>query len=159
MRSLIATAMLALIVGANPAKADWQNTHWGMSPTRVRSLVVGASDIPKDQIEGLSTKDCIARIRAPYASGVFTFEATLLFDQKDGLCQVSLQLNDRGSAIQLQHSLEEKYGKPFSSQILGMAGLGTETWHTAQDLIELYLSADFVDLIYNPRIDPNSRGL
>jgi hypothetical protein len=84
--------------GASTAKADWEYTHWGMSPQEVvdasKNLAKEESD-PRPDNAGNVTK-----LVAPYQSGNFSFEAQFAFDAADKLASVTLVMDDNSVSME-----------------------------------------------------------
>ncbi len=110
-RLLFATMLLSGI--ATPARADWQQTRWGMKPAEVRAALPGVSDTPADRRKGWSSDSFDAKLLAPYETPEFTFTAVFSFDRKtDELRQVTLRLIDPSLGEKLQAALQQRYGAP-----------------------------------------------
>lgn len=75
--SLIALAFVCI---SNRANTDWRYTSWGMTPEQVLVASAGKA-YENDDLEGGSTDDAYALLKAPYSVGRFSFEASFLFDK------------------------------------------------------------------------------
>ncbi len=85
--------------GASAAKADWEYTKWGMTPQQVagaaKNRTKKSSDLHPD------SDGNVTRLVAPYKSGKFFFEAQFGFDAADRLSSVTLVLNDKSAAMDM----------------------------------------------------------
>jgi hypothetical protein len=92
-------ALALVCCGAGAAKADWKYTRWGMTPSQVaaasRNLTKKSADLHPDS-DGNVTK-----LVAPYQAGKFAFEAQFGFDAADRLSSVTLVLNDKDAAMEM----------------------------------------------------------
>ena len=96
---LFGTALALVCCGASAANADWEYTKWGMTPGQVagaaKNLARKSSDLHPDS-DGNVTK-----LVAPYKSGKFSFEAQFGFDATNRLSSVTLVLNDKSAAMDM----------------------------------------------------------
>jgi hypothetical protein len=136
------TSKVAVIIGAIaacvtlsaslPAQANWQWTHWGMTPQQVVKASHGkaaqATDVER---QGVRTASDVALLAMPYRSGTFTFAAYFLFDQEQHLSRVVL-IHMGDSAAEIAASLMAKYGKPSDAD---NSDFGEYTWYTKSEQI------------------------
>lgn len=111
MRSCFVIALLAVHGWTAPAKADWQNTAWGMTRDEVRASVTGAHLAKNSQGE----TDLIA----PYETAGIQFKASFGFEE-DGLTSVILEpvTSNSGDCNSLLGTLRSVYG-PEQSESKG----------------------------------------
>jgi len=136
-------ASVLLLIAAQPARADWQFTKWGMS----ESQVIKAS-------KHLAERAQDGTLSMRYTTGKFAFNVEFVFaDSK--LNAVSLELHT-GSNYSLLNALKEKYGQPDEQDGI------TTVWRTSRDEIDFSaVTGDGSDasVLYRPRVNPNTRGL
>lgn len=142
-------AALIVLALANSARADWQNTRWGMTPQQVMKATGGAT------IQNASG------LEMPYTTGPYRFRAQFIFDGSGRLEMVDLHLENLEMAFQLMGDMKAKYGKPVedgSDRV--MYGY---KWLTSSDLIVLAIvgktTATLATIKYRARIRPGSKGL
>jgi len=97
----------------------------------------------------------VAKLKMPYGSGEFSFEAHFEFDDH-GLSTVALDLQS-GPAFKLDNDLKAKYGAPFG--VSPNVGGGVEKWNVGVDEVMLLLIGDHATIYYSPRIDADNKGL
>jgi len=101
---------LALSFCTASASADWQFTHWGMTPEQVISASKGAASRAKP-----TTPDTVLRrlVTMSYASGRLKFNVDFLFSGKPENVLLAVRLNQYlGSPRDLLDALTQKYGSP-----------------------------------------------
>ena len=107
MRRTIACVAACLIAGS--AKADWQYTSWGMTPSQVMAASGGLAkpiSDPGKNGEGFKTL-----LMAPYEGNGLRFSANFRFlDTTGKLDTVTLELADQSKCPVLMHSLSSAYG-------------------------------------------------
>lgn len=158
---LRAAIVLATVLVAMPAYADWQYTHWGMTADQVISASSGSlSPCTPAACKGATGGKFQPKTIGEYQSGEFKFENIMLFDDAGGLAKVRLKLADPSQITRLQSALVSKYGE-FVIENAGF--LHTRRWMTATDRIELQnIGADkraLVLLQYSPRATASNKGL
>lgn len=158
---LRATVVLATVLAAAPACADWQYTRWGMTVDQALAASGGtmAPCTPTACKSGAGSK-FQPKTFGRYQSGEFKFESILLFDNAGGLAMVALKLLELEHLNRLQDALISKYGEP----VIENAGfLHIRRWMTATDRIELRnIGADKPSLVllnYTPRSTISNKGL
>ncbi|HEX4078242.1 MAG TPA: hypothetical protein VHX61_05135 [Rhizomicrobium sp.] len=132
MQNTIAICILFSIsfVPTEPALADWQYAHWGMTPSQVATASSGAAaesaGQPGDQLDGYVIGD-IGR----YSSGEYHFRSIYYFDKR-GLAMIELTLNGAGydECIAVQLDLEGRYGRPYDRD--GTSVTYGATWQDAK---------------------------
>jgi hypothetical protein len=92
--------LLMLLFAAIPAHANWQYTHWGMSPAEVRA----ASGNTVDQ-----APDTAKLLTAPYEAGGVPFRAFFYFEANQ-LSQVGLKQMGAAACTETLQRLIAKYG-------------------------------------------------
>jgi hypothetical protein len=142
--------ILAVLVGASlPAQADWQFTHWGMTPEQF-AKTAGPKAIRVKEKSGIA-------FEMPYTSDFFQFDAKFLF-RKSGLAVVDLKLK-RGNPGDLHKMLVEKYGRSKQEKYglqRGLFGSVNYDWETPEEKVSLLdwsQSRQGVELIYERRGD------
>ena len=131
--SIIATASL---LSASQASADWQYTHWGMSPEEVvkASQGIASSNLTSNEASG-GFVGATNLLVAPYQSGDYSFRAVFAFNEKRKLMGVSLLMQNPSAGIGLASNLQMKYGKPISRDVSPTSV--TTIWRTDTDQIML----------------------
>jgi len=152
--------LAVLVVLAGPARAAWQNTHWGMTPAELRTANgpgvtdagAGAPDNPFDHT-------CRTLLAQPYVSGSLRFQAFYLFDSRGGLCDVVLRLEIPAELPLLNAALKDKYGQPDLNPSL--QALGITRWTNAGgDIVEMIAIEGIAPSVqYRPRATANNSGL
>jgi hypothetical protein len=107
MNEKLIWAGLLLAVGlAAPARADWQYTHWGMSPEAVVAASKGTAT------RNLTTNDASGGfigatnlLVAPYNSGDYQFRAVFAFSPQQKLIGVRLDLVNASAGTSLEREL------------------------------------------------------
>lgn len=144
------------------ARADWQETRWGMKPNEVRALVSGATDLTEQEKARLpKSGPNFLPFHGEYNSGSYHFRSYFLFDKAtNGLNIVRLDLVavDQGAA--LLASMKDKYGKPSREE--DNTFVRNVIWNTETDQIRYtveHYDHDNVELTYRPRITVDNKGL
>lgn len=114
MNKWFATAVAGLVlisiqaVGVEPAYADWQYTHWGMTPSQV--VAASGGTVRRIKPDGKNEIHLVPKCQGKFLSGHFHFIADFYFDRKtDGLAEIALMdIPDQPS--ELLKAFEKKYG-------------------------------------------------
>jgi hypothetical protein len=104
--------LAALALGSTPARADWQWTHWGMTPQQV----IAASNGQAHAVQGSDTQRVFKmdwRAAGSIEEAGATFELGFYFDPAtDGLKVVRYNLNDPSPCPALKEKLVRELGEP-----------------------------------------------
>ena len=142
MLRLIATLIMLGIFA--PAKADWQNTKWGMSQAEVSTTIKGAvSASAQERKDGALERYGQPVIAAPYSASGMDFRAYFYCDS-DRLVGVALDLRDAsGQAGRLIGLLDGQYRMPRESRDRPSSGCRSiyRVWDDADANNEVVLSA------------------
>lgn len=113
----LALSTAALIGFAEPAKADWQYTRWGMNPYEVIDAAQGAvqMNIPP----GMNTETLRTMMYAPYQAGDINFNAYLYFDKSDKLSMVKMVAEDPSRCTSIVQLLNQTYGPSQNRSTIG----------------------------------------
>jgi hypothetical protein len=138
--------LVALLVAAPEARADWEYTRWGMTPEQALTASNGQLKRCDPQYcRSQTTKLAQALLLGDYTSGEFNFVAFLLFDKRSTLLsQVTLKLKDLAKGSSLVGALRAKYGEPSDRRTTGVTDLWV--WRGQEDQIS-YLGITGTSLI------------
>jgi hypothetical protein len=135
LRSVLTGLAVLLACGfAAPALADWEYTHWGMTPEQVAAASSGSDKVlpnAKRQSGGGDHSEIAAM--GTFVSGGHTLSAGFQFDTVTGglTCVLYNAMGDDVAA--LKDVLVKKYGQGQESEFMGGSSV---TWQTP-DVIEL----------------------
>ncbi|MBD3759359.1 hypothetical protein O4H52_09925 [Sphingomonadaceae bacterium G21617-S1] len=103
--------LIATMMVASPAKADWQYTRWGMTPSEVETAAQAAGQtlIPSNQ--PMATR--LLGHTGTYAVSGGVMEANFYYSDNK-LEEVELKGSRDGQCYVIGLGLNEKYGTPFS---------------------------------------------
>jgi hypothetical protein len=134
-RCLIASLLIAACIGT--ARADWQNTRWGMTESQVAKLPgLALSDARHES--GLAINGLIPSYTFPYRSGALTFQGALYFGGPNrGLSQVALRLDNHQDWPALVAALTQRYGQPAKDSPMSMASRVIR-WYTPREEIQYF---------------------
>lgn len=138
--SMTRIALVSMMLLMTPAAhADWQFTHWGMTPDQVVSASRGAAKLvpQKDRPQGLPM---LTAATGEYQDGPLTLRVTFQFNvASNGLACVSYGVNSHDNDEAFKAALIKRYGPP--QQTSGGGFLGTTlTWKTPTDQIDATFS-------------------
>lgn len=158
MRKILLLTVVTLTL-TTPAKADWQYTHWGMTPDQVAKASGGnvsvGSGTPGDKYEGAD----IGAV-GTYTSGEHQYDAVFYF-KNDRLIDIHLKLKNatKKQWLVLKNSLDDLYGKPFK-EIQYLMSLTTYHDKSKNNRVDLFMIGDdSVTLEYRPLKDESASGL
>lgn len=160
MAKTLSAAVAVLLLAPSAASADWQFTHWGMSPVDVKkasqnqAYSVGADDAAFAKHEMVSATGA-PMLSMPYASGALRFTAIFAFEG-DRLSAVVLKA-DQAEDATLTDSLTTKYGTPLNRRVDDDAGL--IEWVTDRDHVRYMRFLSTVSVTYSPRNSGSANGL
>lgn len=141
----VAAAVFAL---SGTAKADWQYTHWGMSPEAMARASAGkATVIPPDPRHVRAGLECL--VTGTYQAGNQTFGLQGCFDKGRSLRMVALNIDNPAPSqgADIRGALISKYGKPT---IVRSAGSLEWVRPGADGVIFYDLGGIGIDVIYQP---------
>jgi hypothetical protein len=146
------------IVWPVATSADWQYTHWNMTPEQVIAASQGtAQATSKQEHKNKRLGSETPLLKAKWISGELQFVAYFYFNSNK-LTTVSLELQNPEHEATLVRSLKLKYGEPKSERRLSVAR--TMTWRTAMDTIGFIKVTDGPpEVRYSPRSTANTKGL
>jgi hypothetical protein len=139
MRPLL--LVLAMLLIAPAAHADWQYTHWGMTPEQVLAASRGTAQLvpDKDRPRGLPT---LTAATGTYQDGPLPLRVTFQFNTaSNGLVCVSYGVNSHDSDDAFKAALVKRFGPAQKTSGGGFLGT-TLSWKTPTDQIEATFSKD-----------------
>jgi len=100
-----------LLLFMSQARADWQYTKWGMSPQQVLAASGGRAYFNSEREKNnWSRLDGLALLSAPYAANGMKFRADFIFDSRQYLKAVAINLEEYANVNRLYSDLVTKYG-------------------------------------------------
>jgi hypothetical protein len=115
---LRAALLCAILTVSAHARADWQYTKWGMSPSELRAAAKKANV----QLKNVTSPKFVSRgflYEARYGTSKFDFHTTFSFHPKEKkLRLVSLTLEDVHQCRELASELKTVYGEPKMTSTL-----------------------------------------
>ena len=158
-RTLIAVLLMAITT--TTTRADWQFTHWGMSPDEAIAASQERAIETSEETRSRQVweRDLTAQLQMPWTSGQFDFQAFLHFT-KDTRELAVVELSYRSThrpGIAVERTMRRKYGAPVFE-------LETEfntlvQWHVGGDEISYRSGPRGVTVSYQPRLDRHNSGL
>ena len=137
MRTLPLFVVMFLI--APIAHADWQYTHWGMTPEQVVAASRGAAQVvpEKNRPRGVPI---LTAATGTYQEGPLELRVTFQFTTAgNGLACVSYGVNSHDQDDAFKAALVKRYGPPQKTSGGGFLGTNV-SWKTATDEIEATFS-------------------
>jgi hypothetical protein len=136
-RSIYFVVMLAALLLAAPAAADWQNTRWGMTEAQVARLP-GYSLSDGRGEPGRAVNGMQPRYVFPYATGSLSFRGAMYFGGPGGgLSMVTLQLVNYRDWTALVAALTQRYGLPARDEPMSMASRAMR-WYTQREEVQYF---------------------
>lgn len=120
---------IGLLVFCLPARADWQNTKWGMAPEPLAK----ATGATLDNDAGVKPVNDPAALvySGSYSTGDYHFSSHFYFqDGKLNMIRLAMPNADKATCYALRIDLEGKYGRPFDEPRLNGV-LQLERWNNA----------------------------
>ena len=105
--------IILLMFLSGPVHADWQKTHWDMSPAEVRSLYPTLQPVPRNPNAAISHQ---ILLRGPYSDDPFHFIAEFGFDSSEKLSAIIFTLEQYSFCTQLFDQIRTSHGEPSSKQ-------------------------------------------
>lgn len=141
MWRIVGAALISALVAAAmsaPARADWQNTRWGMTEQQARGVPgLGLRAPTEDEARAKRIQSLGSpRFMFNYRSGDLTFEGALYFSDA-GLHGVMLKLQDPGQWQKLIAALVQRYGQPASDQPMRMNSRLVR-WYTPREEVQYF---------------------
>lgn len=136
MRTFMKSIALLVALALVQARADWEYTHWGMTPEQVASASKGAvNEIPPAQRDKGGITESAAK--GTYSDGAMKMSVGFLFDTKtEGLICVVYSVLDAAQNEMLEAAMVKRYGPPDHSFDVPRMGKDL-TWKNKTDSIEL----------------------
>jgi hypothetical protein len=137
MRLLPLVLTMQLIAPA--AHADWQYTHWGMTPEQVVAASRGAAQVvpEKNRPRGLPM---LTAATGAYQDGPLELRVTFQFNTaSNGLACVSYGVNSHDNDDAFKAALVKRFGPPHKTSGGGFLGT-TLSWTTPTDQIDATFS-------------------
>jgi hypothetical protein len=106
-----AIAVIAISIAPITARADWQFTRWGMTPSEV---VAASNGTAKPTPPSRAVKDGDEAVKGTYRTGDFTFTVGYVFE-KDRLVAIRLKPVPLKVIYKVGAQLDAVYGKPVQS--------------------------------------------
>jgi hypothetical protein len=131
--------VLTVLLIASAAHADWQYTHWGMTPEQVVAASRGTAQLvpQKDRPRGLPT---LTAATGEYQDGPLQLRVTFQFDvASNGLVCVSYGVNSHDNDEAFKAALVKRYGPPQKTSGGGFLGT-TLSWKTPTDQVDATFS-------------------
>ncbi len=137
MRPVMRALTLALLSLPLQAHANWEYTHWGMTPAQLVAASHGAVHIIPPQRRGATALLTLAE--GEFRTGAIILNVSFAFRAAgNGLALVSYVTQTAAQNYALRDYLVHKYGAPAPS---GEEDLGAGAWHKpGQDSIDMNLS-------------------
>ena len=139
MRLLIflSAGFVALVAPPHGARADWEYTHWGMTPAQIVAASHGMVHLIAPQRRGGHGIE--TRAEGEFRHGPIALSVSFGFRITDGgLALVTYVTKSAAQNYALREYLVAKYGRPEPS---GDEDLGSGVWRKpGQDVIDLSLS-------------------
>jgi len=130
---------LALFVVAADARANWSNTHWGMTVAEVQAIAPNGralTDVEADAFARVYDGSIVPKWAVPYRLGDVDFDAVLHFRKEDdGLEFVELLLRDQSQAQKLLDAMRAAFGAPAGEES-NMFQV-TTSWEIDGDLVQV----------------------
>lgn len=120
----------------SPAMADWQFTHWAMTPSEVETAS-GGKTRPNDD-RGKDPVPLVAVLKMDHAASGFDFTAYFVFDSDKGLARVELEPTDMARCADLRYALTSSYGRPQDATTDAISDLA-KWWSADTGNIVVYL--------------------
>jgi hypothetical protein len=132
----------AILLIAPTARADWQYTHWGMTPEQVVAASKGTAHLLPEK-DRPRLPPFVTAAQGEYSDGPLQLRATFLFNiATNGLACVSYGVSNHVYDDALKAALTKQYGPPKTTAGPAFLGMTTLSWKTPTDQIELTLSKD-----------------
>jgi len=131
--------VLAMFLNASATDADWQYTHWGMTPEQVVAASRGAAKIvpEKDRPKGLPL---VTGATGTDRDGAVEVRVTFQFKTaSNGLACVSYGVNSHAQDDAFKAALVKRYGPPQKTSGGGFLGT-TLSWTIPTDQIDATFS-------------------
>jgi hypothetical protein len=140
------TRILPLVLGmllfAPAARADWQYTHWGMTPEQVVAASKGAAQLVPEK-DRPRLPPMVTSATGAYQDGPLQLRVTFSFNiATNGLVCVNYGLNSHDSDEAFKAVLVKRYGPPQKTSGMGFLGMTTLAWKTPTDQIEATFAKD-----------------
>jgi hypothetical protein len=140
MRAL--PVVLAMLLIAPAARADWQYTHWGMTPEQVVAASKGTVKLLPEK-ERPRLPPTVTAATGAYQDGPLQLRVTFSFNiATNGLVCVNYGLNSHDGDEAFKASLVKRYGPPQKTSGVGFLGMTTLVWKTPTDQIEATFAKD-----------------
>jgi hypothetical protein len=131
--------VFAMLLIATAAHADWQYTHWGMTPEQVVAASRGAAQVvpEKNRPRGLPM---LTAATGTYQDGPLELRVTFQFNTaSNGLACVSYGVNSHDNDDAFKAALVKRFGPPQKTSGGGFLGT-TLSWTTPTDQIDVTFS-------------------
>jgi hypothetical protein len=131
--------VLAMLLIAPAAHADWQYTHWGMTPEQTVAASRGAAQLvpEKNRPRGLPL---LTAATGSYQDGPLQLRVTFQFNTaSNGLACVSYGVNSHDNDAAFKAALIKRYGPAQKTSGGGFLGT-TLSWKTPTDQIDATFS-------------------
>jgi hypothetical protein len=131
-----------MLLLAPAARADWQYTHWGMTPEQVVAASKGTAKLlPEKDRPQLPPRMTAAE--GEYQEGAVPLRVTFSFTiATNGLACVSYGVMTHDNDDAFKAALTKRYGPPKKTSGPAFLGMSTLAWKTPTDSIEATFSKD-----------------
>ena len=139
--------------------ADWEYTHWGMTPEEVASASGGAVTVlPEDKREVIESAEMTNAAEGTFTSGDVKMRVGFSFDSNDGgLVCVAYAVYAATDNPKLEAYMRQRYGQPANESSLEAIGMTSLTWKTPDD-ISLDMMKDQPGTVIHCRMEPESEN-
>ncbi|MCU1383194.1 MAG: hypothetical protein JWL71_1891 [Acidobacteria bacterium] len=135
-------AVWAMLLIAPAARADWQYTHWGMTPEQVVAASKGTAKLLPEK-DRPRLPPFVTAAKGDYQDGPLQLRATFLFNiATNGLTCVYYGVSNHVYDDAFKAALTKQYGPPKTTSGPAFLGMTTLAWKTPTDQIEATFSKD-----------------
>jgi hypothetical protein len=134
--------VLAMLLIAPAARADWQYTRWGMTPEQVVAASKGTAHLlPEKDRPRLPPR--VTAAQGDYQDGPLPLRVTFSFDiATNGLACVYYGVKTHDNDEAFKAALTKRFGPPKKTPGPAFLGMTTLTWKTPNDQIDATFAKD-----------------
>jgi hypothetical protein len=134
--------VLGILLMAPGARADWQYTHWGMTPEQVAAASKGTVKLVPEK-DRPRLPPFVTAAQGEYQDGPLQLRTVFLFNiATNGLACVNFGVINHVYDDGFKAALTKSYGVPKTAAGPAFLGMTTLSWKTPTDTIDLTLSKD-----------------
>lgn len=143
---------------AEPARAHWQYTTWGMSPDQV--VAASGGNVQRSDGAPSAQGDSTQNAKGIYAVNGASFDAKFYF-RNAGLVTVSLSSHDGQLCARTVHDLQAIYGSPVESNPGNLVTNATWLDHTKNNRVKIIVveAGPYCELQYSALVSAAGAGL